>query len=164
MKGINEMYCSKCGARIGNGSQYCTCCGARIGAKHTPRRWVQYQAEDVSLDSLDQWLKIHSDIEIESVRANFRYRYYGFSNWNLEWYMPFISIRYYPNTPGHKYHLTWASSGERLFESGAKRVHNIVSGNLIGAKKVVFKKYHHAHYDRGGDLEMHFEMAIYEEY
>lgn len=93
------------------------------------------------------------------MRGNIRYETKGIIFTSEDYYFQWIKIRYYPDTPGFGYTLTYRQTYDGFFSSGKRKVNQFID-DQIAYENVLFDITRHAHYQGGGSNEVWCRLAI----
>lgn len=129
------------------------------------RRYEFFKCEDISFESFGKWLEDYSDrIEIISIKGNRKYYTSGFIFRKETYAISYISIKYYPNTRGHRYGYCYCQDYDGLLKNGYNSVNKYVDNalNESNPSKVLFDICRHVHYQGGGAREVNCRFAVYE--
>lgn len=97
----NYKTCPRCHETLNAKAKFCSNCGWKFGAPK--RRWKEKKFQDVSFQEVMDWLKTYNgNIEILSIRGNIRYNSRGFIFVSRDWYVQYLTIRYYDDDKANK--------------------------------------------------------------
>ena len=147
------MICPRCKNNVPDGSNFCCNCDWNFNYKKKERkRYETMQFENCGAEQIRAWLYNNADqIEILSVRGNLRFD----TGWMLintyNWYFQYLSIRYYPNTKGHKYNIVLRCSHNNLFNlfDATQPVDRDVDAAIRYSRNVIWDFYRDSHLPGG---------------
>lgn len=162
----NTKRCPRCHEELNVSAKFCSNCGWEFRRKRAvpkKRRWKEEHFQDVSFREIDEWLDMHNgNIEIVNCRGNTKYDTSGFIIKSRDWFVQYLTIRYYDDEKANKqYELIYNQQYDSLLSSGAKRARNNVE-KIVDGRKVIFSISRSSHYSGGGSREYSCYMAICE--
>jgi hypothetical protein len=159
--------CPRCHEVLDKNARFCSHCGweFRKGNKNRPqrRRWKEESFQNTSFTRVMNWLRnCNGHIEIVNVRGNLKYDTSGIIFKTRDWYVQYLTIRYYDDDKANKsYALVYDEQYDFLLRSGAtKAVDNCME--RVGNNPMIFNIVRSSHYSGGGSKEYSCAMAIYE--
>lgn len=110
--------CYRCKKTLDDNANFCSHCGANLKRK----RYEVVKFENIYLDDVAKWIQ-NFNYEILSIKGDIRFENRGIIG-GVKYYFTYISIRYYPNTSGHRYRLVHANYFDSIFIGGEQHAIN----------------------------------------
>ena len=163
---IRLKICPRCKRQLRDDAKFCDNCGWSFSERRQRKRWYdEKKFENVSLEDVQNWVKANSGrVEIISARGNARYDTKGIFFLKRTFYFPWLTIRYYPDTAGHRYVFLNATEYSGFFKNGDRKTEEDMEEmkRHYSIKKEVFSIVRDSYYSGGGGSKIWFKGMIAE--
>ena len=150
------MNCPRCKHSVPDNSNFCNNCGWNFNyhkeKKEYRRRYEVKEFKNCSYHCIREWLIENANqIEIISAKGNMRFEVGGFFITTYNWYFQYLTIKYYPNTKGHKYNIVHSFNRNGLFNlyNATLPVDRDINAALQYSKNIILDFYRDSHLPGG---------------